>query len=181
MDIDGCTVSYATVIGSLIYATMGMRPYNAFTVGLLGRFSANPKRCHWEAAKWALRYLKATAAMELRYDGGDISMDMLFHGYLDADWNGDSDTSRSTSGFVFITVRGAICWGSKCQTMVALSSTESEYIGLCYAGQHLAWLHTFFEDIGHSQERPSLLKCDNQAAIILTKDAQFRARTKHIQ
>jgi hypothetical protein len=62
-----------------------------------------------------------------------------------------------------------------------MSSTESEYIGLCYAGQHLAWLRTFFEDIGHPQQAPSDLKCDNQAAIILTRDAQFRAWTKHIQ
>jgi hypothetical protein len=138
MDINVRTVSYTTVIGSLMYAMIGMRPDIAFTVGLLGRFSANPKRCQWEAAKWVLWYLKATAVMELCYDGGDISMDMSFHGYSDTDWNGDSDTSRSTSGLLFITVCGAICWGSKRQTMVALSSTESEYIGLCYAGQHLA-------------------------------------------
>jgi len=75
----------------------------------------------------------------------------------------------------------AIGWGSKHQTMVALSSTESEYIGLCYAGQHLAYLRTLFEDIGQKQKGPTELLCDNQAAIILSKDPQFRARTKHIQ
>lgn len=65
--------------------------------------------------------------------------------------------------------------------MVALSTTESEYIGLSNAGQHLAWLRTFFEDIGHPQKSATPLNCDNQAAIILTRDPQFRARTKHIQ
>ena len=108
-------------------------------------------------------------------------MDMNFHRYSDADWSGDPETSRSTSGFVFISNRGAIGWGSKRQPMVALSSTESEYISLCYAGQHLAYLRSFFEDIGHYQKAPTELMCDNQAAIILSKDPQFRARTKHIQ
>jgi len=65
--------------------------------------------------------------------------------------------------------------------MVALSSTESEYIGLCYAGQHLAYLRTLFEDISQKQKVPTKLFCDNQAAIILSKDAQFQARMKHIQ
>ena len=65
--------------------------------------------------------------------------------------------------------------------MVALSTTESEYIGLSLAGQHLGWLRTFFEEIGHSQKGPTTLHCDNQAAIILSRDPQFRAQIKHIQ
>ena len=65
--------------------------------------------------------------------------------------------------------------------MVALSTTESEYIGLSIAGQHLAWLRTFFAELGHPQEQPTDLGNDNMAAIILSKDPQFRARTKHIQ
>ena len=65
--------------------------------------------------------------------------------------------------------------------MVALSTTESEYIGLSNAGQHLAWLRTFFDEIGQQQMGPTQLFCDNQAAIILSWDPQFQARTKHIQ
>ena len=65
--------------------------------------------------------------------------------------------------------------------MVALSTTESEYIGLSNAGQHLAWLRTFFNKIGHPQKGPTQLFCDNQAVIILSRNPQFRARTKHIQ
>ena len=78
--------------------------------------------------------------MELQYDGNDISMDMDFHGYSDAGWSQDPDNSRSTSGFIFLSNRGAISWSSKRQAMVTLSTTESEYIGLSLAGQHLAWL-----------------------------------------
>jgi hypothetical protein len=118
--------------------------------------------------------------MVLKFDGGDVNADMDFHGYTDADWNGDTDTSKSTSGFVFISSGAAIGWSSKRQNMVALSSTESEYIGLSNAGQHLAWLRAFFEQLGHPQAGPTILNCDNQAAIILTKEPQFRKRTMHI-
>ena len=72
--------------------------------------------------------------LKLTYDGSDISMDMDFHGYTDADWSGDPDTFKSTSGYVFITNRAIVSWARKHQSMVVLSSTESEYIGLSAAG-----------------------------------------------
>ena len=177
----GPVVSYQSVVGSLMYGMMGTRPDTAYVVGVLGRYSAAPKACHWELAKRVLRYLEKTRDWCLVYDGADAGMDLDFHGYTDADWGGCNDTSKSTSGFVFISSRGAIGWSSKRQSMVSLSSTESEYIGLANAGQHLAWLRSFFEELGRPQAGATELRCDNRAAIILSQDAQFRARTKHIQ
>lgn len=98
-------------------------------------------------------------------------------GYLDANWGGDDDTSRSTSGYVFMACGGAIGWSSKRQTLVAMSSMESEYIGLSNAGLHLSWLHMFFKDIGH----PQVVGCNNQSAIIVTKDPEYCTHTRHIQ
>lgn len=51
IEIEGKTVSYPSVVGSLMYAMLATRPDIAFTVGVLGRYSANPKKCHWEFAK----------------------------------------------------------------------------------------------------------------------------------
>jgi hypothetical protein len=45
------------------------------------------------------------------------------HGFVDADWDGDLDRRRSTSGYVFILFGGAISWMSKRQDVVALSIT----------------------------------------------------------
>jgi hypothetical protein len=178
---NGPLVSYPGVVGSLMYAMLGTRPDLAYVVGVLGRYSAQPKDIHWQAAKRALRYLKGTHDWTLTYDGSDMGMDLNFHGYTDADWNGDKDTSRSTSGYVFISAQAAIGWSSRRQNMVALSSTESEYIGLANAGQHLAYLRSFFEEVGHPQDGPTEIRCDNRAAIILSKDPQYRARTQHIK
>ena len=123
-----------------MYLMLGTRPDLAYAVGTLSHFSAKPKLAHWEAAKRVLRYIQATKDMELRFDGTELSMDLGFHGYSDAGWSQDSNNSRSTSGFLFMSNHGAISWSSKQQSMIVLSTTESEYIGLSNAGQHLAWL-----------------------------------------
>ena len=171
--IEGRQVSYLTIIGSLMYLMLGTRPDLAYAVGTLSCFSARPKLAHWEAAKCVLRYIQATKDMELRFNGTELSMDLDFHGYSDAGWSQDPDNSRSTSSFLFMSNHGAISWSSKQQSMVTLSTTESEYIGLSNAGQHLAWLRTFFDVIGHPQKGLTELFCDNQAAIILSRDPQF--------
>ena len=49
-------VSYASVVGSLMYAMVCTRPDIAHAVGVESRFMANPGTEHWEAIKWLLRY-----------------------------------------------------------------------------------------------------------------------------
>ncbi|KIK75509.1 hypothetical protein PAXRUDRAFT_92474, partial [Paxillus rubicundulus Ve08.2h10] len=137
---------------SLMYLMLGTCPYITYAVGTLSWFSTTPKQMHWEAAKCVFQYIQATKDMELRFDGIEVSMDMDFQGYSNAGWSQDPYNSCSTSRFLFLSNRGAISWSSKQQSMVALSTTESEYIGLSLAGQHLACHHP-----------------------------QFRVRTKHIQ
>ena len=173
MVIEGHQVSYLTVIRSLMYLMLGTHPDIAYTVGALSCFSAKPNLSHWEPAKQILRYIQATKDMELRFDGTEISMDLDFHGYSDAGWSQDPENSWSTSDFLFMSNCGAISWSSKQQSMVALFTTKLEYIGLSNAGQHLTWLQSFFNEIGHTQKGPTELFCDNQAAIILCCDPQF--------
>jgi len=181
MKMGGQEVLYQSIVSSLMWLMLATHPDLAYTTGVIGRYSADPKAHHWNLAKWVLRYLKGTQDLELTFDRSDVNIDMDFHGYSDADWGGDRDTSQSTSGYVFISNHGAIGWSSKLQTMVLLSTTELEYMGLSNAGQHVAWLCMFFDEIGQMQKATTDLKCDNQAAIVLSRDPQYRAHTKHIQ
>ena len=166
-------VSYLTVIGSLMYLMLGTHPDLTFSVETLSCFSASPKICHWETAKCVLYYMQATTDMELQYDGNDVSVNMDFHGYSNAGWSQNPDNSCSPSGYLFLSNCGAISWSSKQQSIVALSTTESEHIRLSLVGKCLTWLCTFFEEIGHPQRGPTTLHCDNQATIILSQDSQF--------
>jgi hypothetical protein len=61
-------------------------------------------------------------------------------GFVDADWASDVNDRKSTSGFVFVLAGGAISWGLKKQSAVALSSTEAEYIAATHAAKEVVWL-----------------------------------------
>ena len=53
-------ISYAYVVGSLMYAQTCMRPDISFAVGIIGRYQSNLGLEHWKAAKKVLRYLQGT-------------------------------------------------------------------------------------------------------------------------
>jgi hypothetical protein len=55
------------------------------------------------------------------------------HGFVDVYWAGDLDCRISTSGYVFNLFGGAISWMSQRQAVVALSTTESEYMAATHA------------------------------------------------
>src|ERR1700728_995295 len=77
--------------------------------------------------------------------------------------------------------QGAVMWSSKKQHIIALSSTEAEYIVQMHAAKEALWIRTFIGEFrrGFSSD-PIPINCDNQGAIALAKDNKFHARTKHI-
>ena len=56
-------------------------------------------------------------------------------GYSDADWGGDPDDLRSTSGYCFEIGGTLVSWRSKKQSSVAQSTAESEYMALSNTAQ----------------------------------------------
>jgi len=90
---------YQQAIGSLMYAMLGTRPDIAYAVSLVSRYCANPDNAHWTAVKRIFRYLRGTTNFKLVYDGNNSQE---LHGFSDADWAGDRDDWRSTTGYVFI-------------------------------------------------------------------------------
>ncbi|GKV10025.1 hypothetical protein SLEP1_g21450 [Rubroshorea leprosula] len=157
-------VPYASAVGSLMYAMVCTRPDIAHAVGVVSRFLSNPGKQHWVAIKWIFKYLRGTSHMFLCYG----EHESLLNGYSDADFGGDLDSRKSTSGYLMLYAGGAISWKSKLQKSVSLSTTEAECIALSEAGKEIVWMKTFFEELGLKQEG-FVLFCDNQSAIYLKK------------
>lgn len=101
-------------------------------------------------------------------------------GFSDADWAGDTNDRKSTSGYVFMLSGGAVSWSSKKQKCVALSTAEAEYIALSSAAQESIWLRQLLTELGKSLEMPTVLFEDNKSSIAMTRNPQFHGRAKHI-
>ena len=64
--------------------------------------------------------------------------------------------------------------------MVALSTTEAEYMAAVEAGKEILWMKDSIGELGIRQDEYRLY-CDSQSAIHLSKNAAYHSRTKHIQ
>ncbi|MCO5609164.1 hypothetical protein L7F22_063387 [Adiantum nelumboides] len=107
------------------------------------------------------------------------SKEACVEGYTDANYAGDVDKRRSTSGYVFMFIGGAVSWRSRLQNCVSLSTTEAEYIAAGEACKEALWLARLVGDLGVTVEMP-VLHCDSQSAIMLSKNPVFYAKKKHI-
>ncbi|KAE8660160.1 acyl-CoA dehydrogenase family member 10-like [Hibiscus syriacus] len=97
-------VSYASVVGSLMFAMICTRPDIAQAVGVVSRYMANPGKEHWNTVKRILRYIKGTLNNLLCYGRSNL----LINGYVDSDYAGDLDKSKSTTGYVFKVTGGVM-------------------------------------------------------------------------
>ena len=103
----------------------------------------------------------------------------LFYGFSDAAF-ANAEDNRSVSGYVYLSNGGAISWGSKKQTSIALSSTEAEYVALSEASREAMWLRNLFGELDYIQKEPILLLGDNDESIAMAKNPEFHKRTKHV-
>ena len=160
------------------YAAGGTRPAIAYAVSTIAKFCHRPTELHMTAAKRVLRYLKQTRDLNLTYvkDSPEAII-----GYSDADWAGDVQDRRSSSGNVFLLGGGAITWSSRKQSSVALSTVEAEYMALSVAMQEAVWLRQLQEELGVTEAGHRLIFEDNQGAISMAKNPVFHKRTKHVQ
>lgn len=101
-------------------------------------------------------------------------------GYSDADWAGDREDRKSTSGYIFQIAGGPVSWKSKKQDTVALSTMEAEYVALSSAAQECVWVRRLNSELGTPHTGPTTIMEDNQSSIAMARNPQFHGRAKHI-
>ncbi len=166
---------YCEAIGRLMYMSLATRPDISYAVSTLSHYMQEPRTTHWHAILRVFKYLKGTRDYSLTLGGKNTHIT----GYSDADW-AQQMHRHSISGYAFFIGSGIISWSSKKQPVITLSSTESEYVALTHALKELIWIRKLFTELIHPFAQPTTLFCDNQGAIVLSKDSTFHAQTKHI-
>ena len=70
-------------------------------------------------------------------------------GYVDSDYAGDLDKRRS---YVFTFSQALVSWRSTLQSIVALSTTEVEYMAMTEAMKEVKWLQGLLDNLGIEQD-----------------------------
>lgn len=131
-----------------------------------------------DAVMRILRYLKSSPGMGLMFEK---NKGLEITGYTDADWAGNVNDRRSTSGY-FIFVGGKlVSWKSKKQPVVALSSAEAEYRGIAKGLKEILFVKRLLAEIGFPMSSEIPLFCDNKASISISQNPVQHDRTKHIE
>ncbi|GJY96647.1 putative ribonuclease H-like domain-containing protein, partial [Tanacetum coccineum] len=167
---------YRSMIGCLMYLTAS-RPDIMFAVCLCARFQVTPKVSHLHAVKRIFRYLKHHPKLGLWYP-----KDSPFHleAFSDSDYAGDNHDRRSTSGGCQYLGRRLVSWQCKKQTIVAISSTEAEYVAAASCCAQVLWMQNQLLDYGFNFMNTEI-HIDNESTICIVKNPVFHSKTKHIQ
>ena len=175
---------FGGLVGAALYLSKSTRPDIAHAVGMLSRVVSNPTQSDWIAAKRLLRYLSGTQELGLNFGSctrtSAPAAVSLTPSFVDADWAGDLQGRKSTTGYVTKVCGSTVSWASRKQPVVALSTAEAEYIAGGMATQELLWLRKLLTELSFAPKAGAVLMCDNQSAIAIAKDDVFHARTKHI-
>ena len=120
----------------MLYLAGSSRPDIVYAVHQCARFFHNPKRSHGVGLKYIARYLKGTRNKGLIMvpNLDDMKLDL----FTDADFEGlysmedseDPVSVKSCTGLLLNYGDVPICWSSKLQTKIVLSTLKAEYITL---------------------------------------------------
>ncbi|XP_028548333.1 uncharacterized protein LOC114578907 [Dendrobium catenatum] len=167
---------YRHLVGALQYLTL-TRPDISFAVNSLCQQMHHPMPPNFNSLHRLLRYISGTLTYGLPISQGST----ILQSFFDADWAGDKDTRRSTSGYCTFLGNTLISWSVKKQHTVARSSIEAEYRALAAALTDIIWLRRLLLDFNISITSPTTLHCDSTSAIALANNPVFHSRTKHIE
>ena len=133
----------------------------SYSVGVLARHCINPSFKVCQAVIRILTLLRSTTEIGIEFRNNELNL----HAYSDADWAGDHESRRSSTGYVVFAAGGRIAWQSKLQTTVAASTMEAKYMAAFNAIQECVWVKGVMSEIGFFYNSLITLFMDSQSAI----------------
>ncbi|KAJ9565578.1 hypothetical protein OSB04_001544 [Centaurea solstitialis] len=167
---------YKQMVGCLMYLGAS-RPDLAYVLSIISRFMECPYESHMMAVQRVFRYIKGTTDYGVWYRRNG-NKDLI--AFSDSDYAGDLESRKSTLGYAMMMSDGVVSWSSKKQPVVALSTTEAEFVSSAACACQVVWLRRILEHIGLQQKDGTIIFCDNMSTIKLSKNPVLHKRSKHI-
>src|SRR6266704_2579533 len=162
---------YQSIIGSLLYLTLGTRPDIAYAVILMSQFMTNPSDEHINKSLYIIKYVNSTLKASMTYNG--LNREGLI-AYADADWAADNISRQliwiqslySELGFkvhgieLNIDNQGAIFLAQN-----QMTESQSKHIDIRY--------HFVRQHVEDGKVKLVYIPTNEQAADILTKNLAY--------
>ena len=138
--------------------------------------------------KNVLRFVAWTVDVGLLYPRSVKMKPLSLVAAVDADWGGCKETRKSTSGWIIAINGSPIVWRTRKQSMISLSSAESEYVALCDCAKNVLWMRKFYWEMCNKEPwpvkgvklGPTTVQIDSTAGKAFAENKQVTARNKHI-
>ena len=180
--LDDCIQKrYQQGVGSLMYLVKHSRPDISNPVRELSKGMKRANNAHLKSLHRLISFVVNTKERGLLIKPlMDGKMDWKMEIFSDSDWASDRDTRKSVNGWSVFLCGSLICWGSRSQKHVTLSSTEAEYVAVSEASREIFFIKSVLEFMNVNVKRPITIRVDNLGAIYLDKNSGGK-RSKHIE
>ena len=172
---------YRSGVGMLLYLVKHSRPDIANPVRELSKVLDGPSLGAYKEMLRCIKFVLDSRNLGLKiWPTGDKNdpWDMIC--FTDSDYATDPVTRKSVSGYI-IYIRGVpICWKSKQQKCVTLSSCEAEWVALSEACKDIAFVIRVCKTMNLNIRIPVIVRVDNVGAIFLSENITTSNNTKHV-
>jgi Reverse transcriptase (RNA-dependent DNA polymerase) len=172
---------YRSGVGMLLYLTKYSRPDISNIVRELSKCMDSASWGSYQELLRVIKFVDDTKSFGLKVKprlNDDLEWNLKT--FCDSDWAGDPETRISVTGFVIYLLDVPVCWRSKSQKGVTLSSTEAEYVAISEAVKEVKFIYYLLRDFHIKVKLPIVIKTDNIGAMFMSENASTGVRTRHV-
>ena len=179
-DVDVDKTTYLMHIGLINHLATYTRSDLLHSLSIVAQACSAPSEADFRRVKRIIRYIKGTKDIGLTFSAD--CTDFALRCYVDASFNCYPD-GKGYYGYCFMLGTDTSSFYAKSGKLriVTLSSTEAEYVAMCFATTEALYLRRLLEDLGYPQQSPTVMFEDNQSCIKMLNSGELNhSTTKHI-
>ena len=173
------SIDIRSMVGSLMYASLGTRPDITFFVNYISRYLTKTTQYILKIVKQAIIYLLDTPFIYITCFADYNHVPQLIT-FVDASHASEVNRKGVTGGILKFG-KTIFVWVSTKQATYSLSTAESEYKALSEMLKETLHGYALFEEIGLQQDLPLKIYEDNTATIAMSNNPIINKKSKHIE